>query len=88
MNLGGGAFLRGAERAEVRRCCASRQVNRFDVFDSTIVGIRNCTASHNTGWGVHLFNTTHSTIEGNMLDHNIRQGDGDSAAVLLVYGSH
>ena len=87
VNLGGGAFLRGAARAELRRCVASQQENGFDVFDSVGVVVRNCTASHNVGWGVHLFNTTASLVEGCVLDHNIRQGDGDSAGLLLVYGS-
>ena len=88
VNLGGGIFLQDVKDVDIRRCIANNQENGFDIFSSSSVLLHNCTASYNTGWGVHLFNTTNSTIAGNILDHNIREGDGDSAGVLLVYGSH
>ena len=88
VNLGGGLFLRGALRADVWRVNASAAENGFDVFDSRLVRIRNSTASRNQGWGAHFFNTTDSEIVGCVLDRNIRPNDGDSAGILLVFGSH
>jgi len=88
VNLGGGLFLRDALRADVARVNASRAENGIDVFSSQLVTVRDSTASYNSGWGVHLFNTTDSAILRNVLDHNIRPNDGDSAGILLVFGSH
>jgi parallel beta-helix repeat protein len=87
-NLGGGAFLQNATRATVAGCTASHQANGFDVYDSTAVTIRGNVASFNVGWGVHFHGVTASTISRNVLDHNIRENDGDSAGILLVHGSH
>jgi parallel beta-helix repeat protein len=88
VNLGGGLFLEAAVRADVARVVASTQENGFDVFSSSRVRIRNSTASNNSGWGAHFFNTRDSEIVGCVLDHCVRPGDGDSAGILLVYGSH
>jgi len=88
VNLGGGLFLNNALRADVARVVASGQENGFDVFGSRLVRIRNSTASNNSGWGAHFFNTTDSEIVGCVLDRCIRPGDGDSAGILLVFGSH
>jgi parallel beta-helix repeat protein len=87
VNLGGGLFLHNCKHVDIRRCIANNQENGIDVYSSTNVLIHNCTASFNSGWGIHFFNTTNSTIVANILDHNIRQNDGDSAGVLLAYGS-
>jgi parallel beta-helix repeat protein len=88
VNLGGGLFLQNTTNVHIRRIISNNQENGIDVYHSTQVLIHNITASYNTGWGVHFFNTTYSTIVGNILDHNIRQNDGDSAGLLLVYGSN
>ena len=88
VNLGGGLFLSNAVRANVTRVIASKQENGFDVFGSRLVRIRNSTASDNSGWGAHFFNTTDSEISGCVFDRCIRPGDGDSAGILLVFGSH
>jgi hypothetical protein len=88
VNLGGGLFLRGARGADVARVNASGAENGFDIYDSRGVAVRDSTASDNQGWGVHFYNTTDSAVLRNVLDRNIRENDGDSAGILLVYGSH
>lgn len=87
-NLGGGVFVQASSQCQFQHIIANDQENGLDVYDSSNITVADCVASNNVGWGVHLHNTTDSFIFKNILDYNTRANLGDSAGILLVYGSH
>ena len=88
VNLGGGVFVLGCSGLELRNVTASGQENGLDIYHSVNVTATACVASNNTGWGIHLHNTSHSTVEHGRFNDCIRPGLGDSAGILLVNNSN
>jgi parallel beta-helix repeat protein len=87
-NLGGGAFLLRCVDVALVNITADNQENGFDVYHSAGIQVLNCQGSNNSGWGVHLHNTSSSIIQGGRFNYCNRAGLGDSAGMLLVNGSH
>ncbi len=87
-NLGGGLFVRNVSGATISGNTLTDQENGLDLYDVTLSSITGNDASHNTGWGIHLYNSTDNIVSANTADHCIRAGLGDSAGVLVVYHSH
>ena len=80
VNLGGGVFLNSATSTTVTNCVADDQANGYDIYNSVNITVSNCSGCDNLGWGVHLYNTTDSTVASNIFDRNIRKNDGDSVS--------
>jgi parallel beta-helix repeat protein len=80
VNLGGGVFLNRATSTTVNNCVADGQANGYDIYNSVNITVSNCSGCDNLGWGVHLYNTTDSTVASNIFDRNIRKNDGDSVS--------
>jgi parallel beta-helix repeat protein len=87
-NLGGGLFMRDVVGATVSGNTMNDQENGIDLYTVTDSIIAGNTASHNTGWGIHLNDSTGNTLSNNTADHCHRPGDGDSAGFLLVMASN
>jgi parallel beta-helix repeat protein len=64
------------------------QENGMDLYEVHDSQITENDASGNTGWGIHLYASTGNTIADNVCDNCIRAGLGDSAGVLVVFGSN
>jgi hypothetical protein len=62
VNLGGGVFLNSATSTTVTNCVADGQANGYDIYNSVDIIVSNCSGCDNLGWGVHLYNTTDSTV--------------------------
>jgi parallel beta-helix repeat protein len=88
VNLGGGVFVLRCNDLVLENVSASGQENGLDIYHSVNVTARGCVASNNTGWGVHLHNTSHSTVEHGRFNDCVRPGLGDSAGILLVNNSN
>jgi len=87
-NLGGGLFIYIADNATISGCTMQNGENGMDLFNATNSLIADNDCSDNTGWGIHLYESTGNTIINNVADHCIRAGLGDSAGMLLVMSSH
>ncbi|MHC4787185.1 MAG: NosD domain-containing protein, partial [Planctomycetota bacterium] len=87
-NLGGGLFMRLVSGATISGNTLDDQENGMDLYFVTGSTVSGNHASGNTGWGIHLYASTGNVISGNTCDDCIRSGLGDSAGVLVVYGSH
>ena len=88
VNLGGGAFVLRCTGLVLQGLTANDQGNGLDIYHSIGITASNCNASNNTGWGVHLHNTSHSTVEHGRFNDCVRHGLGDSAGILLVNNSN
>lgn len=88
VNLGGGLFMRQCSGAVIADNLLTGQENGMDLYEVTAAAITGNDCSYNTGWGIHLNASTHNTIAGNVMDHCIRVGLGDSSGMLLVNASH
>ncbi|MFO0840447.1 MAG: right-handed parallel beta-helix repeat-containing protein [Phycisphaerae bacterium] len=86
-NLGGGLFLRAVSSAVVTGNILRNQENGIDLYSVTGSTISGNDASDNTGWGIHLNASTGNVIIDNHADRCTRPGLGDSAGVLVVFGS-
>ncbi|MDY7108463.1 MAG: NosD domain-containing protein [Planctomycetota bacterium] len=88
VNLGGGLYVFNVSDITISGNTLCEQENGIDLYYVTESLISNNNASHNTGWGIHLHESTLNTITGNTCDHCIRANLGDSAGVLLVMNSN
>jgi parallel beta-helix repeat protein len=87
-NLGGGLFMLNVTGATVSGNTLRDQENGMDLYEVHDSQITENDASGNTGWGIHLYASTGNTIADNVCDNCIRAGLGDSAGVLVVFGSN
>lgn len=87
-NLGGGLFMKTVSAAEVSGNTLRYQENGMDLYFVSESTISDNNASDNTGWGIHMYASWGNVIVGNVADRCIRPGLGDSAGVLVVYGSN
>jgi len=88
VNLGGGLFMKDISEATIDGNTLGEQENGMDLYFVTESTISNNNASNNTGWGIHLHESTGNTITENICNHCIRSNLGDSAGMLLVMNSH
>jgi nitrous oxidase accessory protein len=86
-NLGGGIYIVNCTAPHIAGNVLQNQENGIDAWHVTGAVIEDNDASHNTGWGIHLYNCDNNLVTGNVADHCIRPGDGDSAGFLVVYDS-
>jgi parallel beta-helix repeat protein len=86
---GGGVLLKGTDGASVTGIVARDAQNGIGLVNARNSYIADNDVSHNSGWGVHLWHSSHNTIMRNDASHNVRcegksYSDGcDSAALLL-----
>lgn len=88
INLGGGVFILQCRGLVLRGVRANAQENGLDIYHSSNITVVDCNASENTGWGIHLHNTSYSTVEHGRFNNCVRLGLGDSAGILLVNNSN
>ena len=87
-NLGGGLFMREVTDATIEGNTLIDQENGMDLYEVHDPTTPGNDASDNTGWGVHLNESTSNTIQGNVADRCTRLGLGDSTGFLLVNASN
>jgi parallel beta-helix repeat protein len=86
---GSGIYLRGTDGASVTGITARGAQNGIGLFAARGSYLADNDVSGNTGWGIHLWRSSHNTIVRNQAHHNVRcEGDTyrrgcDSAALLL-----
>lgn len=88
VNLGGGLYMRDVAGAEIMRNTLGDQENGMDLYFVTDSLFAENNASDNTGWGIHLYDSTGNTVMDNVADRCIRFGLRDSSGFLVVFGSH
>jgi nitrous oxidase accessory protein len=88
VNLGGGLFMQNVSQSLVANSSLCNQENGMDLFyvNSTVIRHNNC--SSNTGWGIHLHQSSENQILGNEANHCNRANLGDSASILLNWASN
>lgn len=86
---GSGVYLRGTDGASVTGIVAHGAQNGIGLFAARGSHIADNDVSGNSGWGIHLWQSSHNAILRNQAHHNVRcVGDTyrrgcDSAALLL-----
>lgn len=90
-NLGGGLWLENVSRAKITYVWLTYQENGIDGFGVTDSLFHRLQVSNNTGWGIHLYQSSYNNItytEG----VNVTRGRGhytcDTAGLLLNCGCH
>jgi parallel beta-helix repeat protein len=90
-SYGHAMWLRYCDFATIQFNQVTDQQNGISLFDCEDALIEYNNASSNTGWGITLYNTDYSTVQGNTADDCIRIGSGhlggDATAILMVMGS-
>ncbi len=93
---GGAILLNDVRRGVIRGCDLQHQQNGVLLYACDAITVERVNASFNSGWGVYLNGTSHSTIQDNLLDFCNRvytRSDGtqrveaDAAGIVLVQGS-
>jgi parallel beta-helix repeat protein len=88
---GGGVVLRGTTGGSITGVTARAAQNGIALVDASGVYIAENDVSDNSGWGVHLFRSTHNTIVRNQAARTRRcpapGADCGAAAVLVREGS-
>jgi parallel beta-helix repeat protein len=88
---GGGALFRGTTGGSITAITARGAQNGVGLVDATGAYVADNDVSDNSGWGVHLFRSTHNTIVRNQASRTRRcpmsEADCGAAAVLLREGS-
>ena len=86
---GGALYLKWTDGATVTGITAHDGQNGIGLYGSRGAYIADNDVSHNTGWGIHLWQSSRNTIERNQAHHNVRcetpaySRGCDSAALLL-----
>lgn len=86
---GAGVYLRGTDGAAVSGVVSRGAQNGIGLFAARGTYIADNDVSGNSGWGIHLWRSSHNSILRNQAHHNVRcQGENyrrgcDSAALLL-----
>ncbi len=86
---GSGVYLRGTDGASVTGVIARGAQNGIGLFAARGSHIADNDVSGNSGWGIHLWRSSHNAVLRNQAHHNVRcEGDTyrrgcDSAALLL-----
>lgn len=86
---GSGISLRGTDGADVRGVTATGAQNGIGLMDATGTILAGNDVSNNSGWGIHLWHSSHSIITQNQAHHNVRceseqyRRGCDSAGILL-----
>jgi parallel beta-helix repeat protein len=83
-NFGGGLLLWRVSKASVSDVRAENGENGIDAFNIEHSVIQGCTLSNQTGWGIHLFESSHNKILNNVADNCTRANLGDSSGLLLA----
>lgn len=88
---GGGVLLRSTTGGSVTGITARGAQNGIGLVDASGVYVAENDVSDNTGWGIHLFRSTHNTIVRNLAARTRRcpapEADCGAAAVLVREGS-
>lgn len=89
-NYGAGLHLKGVSESEVRSVTVRRGQNGIILSRCSSVEVRECDASFLSGWGLALWRTTDSTVEGNRFDwcvrgysHGVYARGQDSTGILV-----
>jgi parallel beta-helix repeat protein len=86
---GVGLYLKWTDAAAVTNVTARRAQNGIGLFGARGTYLADNDVSDNSGWGIHLWRASHSTIVRNRAHHNVRcetpaySRGCDSAALLL-----
>lgn len=86
---GAGLYLKWTDAAAVTNVTARRAQNGIGLFGARGTYLADNDVSENSGWGIHLWRASHSTIVRNRARHNVRcespaySRGCDSAALLL-----
>ncbi len=83
---GGGIILQGTENATVTGITATGAQNGIGLIDARGTYVAESDLSGNSGWGIHLWHSSHNTIERNTVARVRRceNGAGCGAAAVLV----
>lgn len=83
---GGGALLQGTENATITGVTAIGAQNGIGLIDARDSYLAENVLSGNSGWGIHLWHSSHNTIERNTIARVRRceSGGGCEAAAVLV----
>jgi parallel beta-helix repeat protein len=88
---GGGILLRGTTGGSITGVTARGAQNGIGLVDATGAYVAENDVSDNTGWGIHLYRSTHNTIVRNQVSRTRRcpapEADCLAAAVLVREGS-
>jgi parallel beta-helix repeat protein len=88
---GGGVLLRGTTGGSITAVTARRAQNGIGLVDARGAYVAENDVSDNSGWGVHLFRSSHNTLVRNQASRTRRcpvpETDCAAAAVLLREGS-
>lgn len=87
VNLGGGLFAQDMTGAVISRNTLRNQENGIDLYGVRESQIDHNNVSDNTGWGIHLYASSGNRVYNNTADRCTRANLGDSAGMLLVWGS-
>ncbi|NNG16430.1 MAG: hypothetical protein HKM89_08115 [Gemmatimonadales bacterium] len=86
---GGGLLLKDVDGASVTGVTAQQAQNGIGLMDARRVYLADNEVSHNSGWGIHLWRSSHNVIVRNQAHHNARcespsySRGCDSAGILL-----
>jgi parallel beta-helix repeat protein len=86
---GGGILLKNTNGATVVGVSARRAQNGIGLIDARASYVADNDVSENSGWGIHLWASSHNTLVRNKADHNVRcespayRRGCDSAGILL-----
>ncbi|HEU4763215.1 MAG TPA: NosD domain-containing protein [Gemmatimonadales bacterium] len=86
---GGGVYLRHTDGASVTGVTAHGAQNGIGLFEATGTYVADNDVSGNSGWGIHLWRSSHNVIVRNVASRNVRCESAaysrgcDSAALLL-----
>jgi parallel beta-helix repeat protein len=86
---GGGLLLRGTVEASVTGITAGGAQNGIALLETRDSYIADNNVASNTGWGIHLWRSSHNIIARNQVDHTLRcqtqvpPADCGAAAILL-----
>ncbi len=88
---GGGVLLRGTTGGSITGITARGAQNGIGLVEATGVYVAENDVSDNSGWGIHLFRSTHNTVVRNQASRTRRcpspETDCAAAAVLVREGS-
>ena len=86
---GGGLLLKGVDGATVTGVTAQGAQNGIGLMGARRIYLADNDVSHNSGWGIHLWRSSHNLIVRNQAHHNARcespsySRGCDSAGILL-----
>lgn len=86
-SYGHAIWVSNSDHAVLRGNEVGGQQNGISLFFCTQALVEYNQASRNSGWGIQLYDTDDSTIQFNTANDCIRDGGGDAANLLIVYGS-